>query len=68
MDDLPPGIQRKADIARAVLLEHDMRVIMNICPRIIVMEQGDIIAEGSPEHVQSNKKVIEAYLGKSYQI
>jgi len=102
--NLPYGLQRKVEIARALvirpklllldepsagmnlgekealiglirwirkefnltiwLIEHEMRVVMNLCERIQVLDFGETIAQGRPEEIQNNPRVVEAYLGK----
>jgi branched-chain amino acid transport system ATP-binding protein len=47
-----------------LLVEHQMRLVMGVSERIVVMNFGEIIAEGDPEQIRTNERVLEAYLGK----
>ncbi len=66
-DDLSKVVRRIRDeFEKTILLiEHDMRFVMGICERIVVLDHGEEIAHGPPDEIRSNKRVIEAYLGEA---
>jgi branched-chain amino acid transport system ATP-binding protein len=66
------GVMELARVIRdqgvtVLLVEHDMRAVMGTCDRIVVLNFGRKIAEGSPEQIRTHPEVIEAYLGTDFQ-
>jgi branched-chain amino acid transport system ATP-binding protein len=64
MIDFILGVRDDFDLT-ILLIEHHMQVVMGLCPRILVLNYGETIAEGTPEEIQNNPEVIQAYLGAS---
>jgi branched-chain amino acid transport system ATP-binding protein len=62
IDRLVVAIARKG--VAVVLVEHDMKLVMRISDRVLVLDQGRVLAEGTPQQVRSDPRVIEAYLGR----
>ena len=62
--DFVRRLQRERQVS-VLLIEHDMSVVMRVSDRITVLDRGEKIAEGGPDDIKNNERVIEAYLGKS---
>jgi branched-chain amino acid transport system ATP-binding protein len=63
LTDFMQQLREERDLT-ILLIEHDMRVVMGVSERITVLDHGTKIAEGEPEEIRANDRVIEAYLGK----
>lgn len=63
LTDLIHDMRHRLDVT-IILIEHDMKLVMKISDYIYVLDHGELIAEGKPDDIRNNKRVIEAYLGK----
>lgn len=61
--DLIRWLRREFKVT-VLLIEHQMQLVMNVCERVVVLDFGVTIAEGKPEEVRNNRRVLEAYLGE----
>ena len=65
LNELLAAIRRLRDEGRTILLvEHDMKVVMGLCETVFVLDYGEKIAEGPPEAIQADERVMEAYFGR----
>jgi len=68
LEEMQMIMERVREIRRngitVVLVEHEMRMVMNVCDRIIVLNLGRKVTEGTPEEIKGNREVIDAYLGE----
>jgi branched-chain amino acid transport system ATP-binding protein len=65
-EDIGPVVELIRDVARGrtvLMVEHNMRVISELCERVTVLQSGQVLAEGSYDEVSRDPRVIEAYVG-----
>jgi ABC-type branched-subunit amino acid transport system ATPase component len=65
LNELLDAVRRLRDRGKTVfLVEHDMKVVMDLCEKVFVLDHGDLLAEGPPAVIRTDERVIEAYFGR----